>query len=186
MSDANKYESQYRQQRDCCGAPFPEIEAFFSECGKQEARILDLGCGQGRDALMAARHGHSVVGVDLSTTGIAQMMEDARREDLDVRGVVANLTEYEIDGDFDVIILDRILHMLEPAERTALLTQVVRHVAEEGLVLIADLPSHKASYQDVFNSDTRSWTTILNLKGFLFLRRVCSGNPSHPWQSRTA
>jgi len=77
MSGADKYERQYHEQRGVCGEPFPEIASFFASYAKQAAQVLDLGCGQGRDALMAARHGHHVLGVDSAQTGIRQMLEDA-------------------------------------------------------------------------------------------------------------
>jgi tellurite methyltransferase len=171
MSGVDKYESQYREQRGVCGEPFPEIASFFESYDKQAARILDLGCGQGRDALMAARHGHSVLGVDSSKTGIRQMLEDADAEGLSVEGVVADLTEYKIEGSYDVIILDRVLHMLEKDSRKALLKQVLQHVSPSGFVLTADMPSNKAALRDTISRDSRKWSAILDKKGFLFIRR---------------
>ena len=171
MSGTGKYESQYRERRGVCGEPFPEIASFFEAYDRQGARILDLGCGQGRDALMAARHGHSVLGVDSSKTGIRQMLEDADAEGLSVKGVVADLTKYKIEGSYDVIILDRVLHMLEKDSRNALPKQVLQHVSPSGFVLIADMPSNKAALRDTFSRDSRKWPAVLDKKGFLFMRR---------------
>lgn len=39
--------------------------------------MLDLGCGQGRDALLFARAGHRLLGVDVSSVGIEQMRATA-------------------------------------------------------------------------------------------------------------
>ena len=64
------YDQHYRAGRGQCGDPFPEFVAFFDSDDRQRARVLDLGCGQGRDALLAARLGHAVVGVDLCAIGI--------------------------------------------------------------------------------------------------------------------
>ncbi|WP_409070426.1 class I SAM-dependent methyltransferase [Aliifodinibius sp. S!AR15-10] len=44
---------------------------------------MDFGCGQGRDALFIARMGHRVLGVDISKTGISQMLDEANRENID-------------------------------------------------------------------------------------------------------
>jgi 2-polyprenyl-3-methyl-5-hydroxy-6-metoxy-1,4-benzoquinol methylase len=100
------YEKQYQESRDVCGPPFPEFVTFFERYPEAGAMVLDLGCGQGRDALFIARMGHHVFGVDASSTGIAQMLEDAQRQKLDVRGVVADIVEYEPAGNYDVVILD--------------------------------------------------------------------------------
>jgi len=171
MSGIGKYESQYRDRRGVCGEPFPEITSFFESYDEQAARILDLGCGQGRDALMAARHGHFALGADSSQTGIRQMLEDGEAEGLSLEGLVADITKYAIEGSFDVIILDRVLHMLDEDSRLSVLKQTLRHVSSNGFVLIADLPSHKAALRDVFYEDSRKWSAELDKKGFLFMRK---------------
>ncbi len=73
------YEKEYQKNVDACGLPFAEFVAFFDTI-KGKLKVLDLGCGQGRDALMIARKGHEVLGVDVSPTGIKQMLEKARDE----------------------------------------------------------------------------------------------------------
>ena len=171
MSQADKYEKQYQETRSCCGQPFPEIVAFFDSYQRKHAKVLDLGCGQGRDALLAARHGHDVLGVDTSQTGIQQMLEDARNERLTIHGVVADLNDYKIVGDFDVVILDRVLHMLEQLDRICALRQAVQHVSPEGFVLIADMPSNKPPLREVFRDNLGKWTAVLDRKGLLFMRR---------------
>jgi len=171
MSGVNKYESQYREQRGVCGEPFPEIASFFESYPKRAAQVVDLGCGQGRDTLMAARYGHSVLGIDFSKTGIRQMLEDAEAEKLDLEGNVADLTEYVIEGSYDVIILDRVLHMLKEEDRIHLLRQVAEHVAPDGFVLIADMPSNKPAFRVAFSESSRKWLAVLDKKGFLFMRR---------------
>ncbi len=170
MSGADKYESQYREQREVCGQPFPEIAGFFESYDKQAARILDLGCGQGRDALMVARHGHSVLGIDSSKTGIRQMLEEAEAEGLDVEGVVADVTQYAMEGSYDAILLDRVLHMLEEEKRVRLLKQALQHVTPDGFILIADMPSTKPPLRSVFSEDSCKWSPVLDRKGFLFMR----------------
>ncbi len=77
------YEQVYRKQAEACGQPFPEFVGFF-ESLDGAVDVLDLGCGQGRDALLAARMGHRVIGVDTSPTGIEQILAAAREEGLAV------------------------------------------------------------------------------------------------------
>jgi len=120
---------------------------------------------------MAARHGHYVLGVDSSKTGIRQMLEDAEAKKLDLEGIVADLTEYVIEGSYDVIIIDRVLHMLEEEDRIRLLRQAVEHVAPDGFVLIADMPSNKPAFRVAFPESSRKWLAVLDKKGFLFMRR---------------
>jgi len=76
------YEKFYQQQRHALGDPPPEFVTFFEQFDMQNADVLDVGCGQGRDALFIARRGHHVAGVDIAATGISQLVEDAQAEGL--------------------------------------------------------------------------------------------------------
>lgn len=119
MTDDVKYDKHYCDDLAACGAPFAEFQAFCRQA--HVGSVLDLGCGQGRDGLMFARAGHRVVGVDVSSVGIGQMREVAEAESLDVEGVVADICTYEPDQRFDIVILDRVLHMLAAEARIPML-----------------------------------------------------------------
>ncbi len=141
--------------------------AFFDSDDRQRARVLDLGCGQGRDALLAARLGHAVVGVDLCAIGIAQMTEDAKAEGLEVTGVLDPLG-FRSRRKFDVV-LDRVLHLLlDDDERLAGLDLATRLTRRRGHVLIADVPKHRRLIHGYFDERTDAWTVVKRTKNFLF------------------
>jgi tellurite methyltransferase len=136
-----------------------------------ELSVLDLGCGQGRDALMAARRGHRVHAVDLAPTGIAQLIARAKMEELDISGEVADVEKIEVDQEYDVVILDRVLHMLRSdARRIALLDKVQLWVRPGGHALVADTRSHRDLILSYFSEV--DWKPILKKKDFLFVRRM--------------
>ena len=110
------YDREYRQCESACGEPFAEFVEFFSSRTRPLA-VLDLGCGQGRDALVAARHGHIVHGVDIAASGVAQFEKQADAEGLDVRCEVRDVEQFDTDQEYDVVVLDRVLHMLPSEER---------------------------------------------------------------------
>ena len=110
------YDNQYTVEENLFGSPYKEFEDFVSNHALKGGKALDLGCGQGRDALMLAQYGYTVTGVDSSKVGVAQMIERAQARELAVAGVVDNFHEYEPDGNFDAVVLDSILHF-EPADR---------------------------------------------------------------------
>ena len=63
---------KYYQTENLFGEPYPELIEFFAEY-PYKGKLLDLGCGQGRDAIALARLGYSVTGIDNSKVGIQQM-----------------------------------------------------------------------------------------------------------------
>lgn len=166
------YERQYARERDVCGAPAPEFVEFFQQYEGPRALILDLGCGQGRDALLAARHGHRVIGVDLAPTGIAQMLEDASSEGLDVTGIVADVSQYRPPEPADVVLLDRVLHLLPTAAaRRSLLDRLVDLTRPGGHVLIADTRANRALIRGYFDTHSDLWQRVRRRGDFLCVRR---------------
>lgn len=156
MSNEVKYDSHYREDPAACGDPFTEFESF---CGEATVgTVLDLGCGQGRDALMFARAGHEVVGVDISSVGIQQMMATAKEEDLSVEGIVASICTYTPQNSFDIVILDRVLHMLDEKDRLPTLEVALHAVSPGGHILIAEGPKGLAPLRAVI--EARGWLLV--------------------------
>ncbi len=165
------YEKLYQQQRHVLGDPTNEFVAFFDQYEKQNADVLDVGCGQGRDALFIARIGHHVVGVDISSTGIAQLLEDTESEGLNIEGVVADLREYKPEDEYDVIVVDRTLHMLDADMRLRVLERVCHSTRYGGFVLIADEKSNLPGMREFFEQDSNNWTILKDKRGFLFVQK---------------
>lgn len=172
MGSLVDYDKHYRRGRGQCGEPFALFVQFFETFSKPRARVLDLGCGQGRDALLAARHGHEVVGVDLSQIGIDHMMEDAQTEGLDVSGVVCDVLDYKTRRRFDVVLLDRVLHLLlDDDERTRCLHRTSRLTKKQGHVLIADTPKHASLVHGFFDENADAWEVTKRSKNYTFARK---------------
>lgn len=164
------YESLYATTPDALGAPTQMFVDFFADLPKGALRVLDVGCGQGRDALFIARAGHHVVGVDLSASGIRDLTQTAKDEGLDILGVVADITAFTPDGTFDVVLIDRTLHMLDAPDRHAVLGRLLDHVATGGWCLIADEASNIAGLATVADQHPTHWITTKRHKGYLFLQ----------------
>jgi len=105
---SNGYD-QYYETEDLFGAPYPELINFFSD-HPTRGKALDLGCGQGRDAIAIARLGYTVTGIDNSQVGIAQMIRVAEEEKLPVVGVVDDIYALTNFSDYEFILLDSMLH----------------------------------------------------------------------------
>jgi len=165
------YDKLYRTEANALGAPTPALLEAFSACLTAPARVLDIGCGQGRDALPLARMGHRVVGVDLSPKGVADLVAAAKTEGLAVTGQVADITTFVPEGDFDALLFDRTLHMLEAPDRHAVLRRLVGHLRPGGVLLIADEPANMAGFRDVLDASGLGWDVLKSTRGYLFLRR---------------
>lgn len=165
---AYDYEELYASEAHALGAQTDSIAMFLTGLGLQSARILDVGCGQGRDALPLARLGHDVTGVDLSPSGVASMVADAQAEGLSITGHVADITAYAPDGMFDVMLIDRTLHMLGDAPRAAVFATLIDATKNGGWLVVADETSNLPAFKTALKGDSRNWEIERCAKGLLF------------------
>ena len=78
----------------------------------KDGRLI-LVCGQGRDSLFIFCKGYTVLGVDAAQTAIKQMLKLAILEKLNVNGVFAGIIDFDVDDVYDVVLIDRLLHILQ-------------------------------------------------------------------------
>ena len=75
-------------------------------------RALDIGCGEGRNAVWLARHGWTVTGVDFSAVGLEKARRLAEAQGVTVEWVLADLLDYQPPaGSFDLVV---VLYLLFP------------------------------------------------------------------------
>ena len=169
---AYDYDKLFRETPDALGAPTPVFVEFFKRVEKERARVLDVGCGQGRDAVFIARLGHDVVGVDLSPHGIRDLRAAAQKEGLAVEGIVADVVDYLPEGKFDIILIDRTLHMLPEGKRLGVLERLLDHVCAGGWVLIADESRNMDGFRRIISGHKGGWSVEYTKPGYLFVRRT--------------
>jgi SAM-dependent methyltransferase len=68
-----------------------------------EGRLLDIGCGEGRDVLFLAGLGFEVDAIDGSPTAVARAQEELERRGSVARIELADLSRMVWRGDYDVI-----------------------------------------------------------------------------------
>ncbi len=100
---------KYYQKEKLFGDPFGEVIAFFSQQSKK-GKVLDLGCGQGRNAIALARLGYSVLGLDISRVGIEQLNKIAQLENINLTGKVEDIYSLRDFTGFDFLLLDSMFH----------------------------------------------------------------------------
>ncbi len=80
-------------------------------------RVIDLGCGEGRDLIHFARYGFVAVGVDRSEPGLQKARAWARAEGLAIATIRADLVTFRLAEPYDVVYASGTLTYLPPAVR---------------------------------------------------------------------
>lgn len=105
---------------------------------KREGRLLDVGCGAGREALGFARAGFRVTGIDIAPRMIEAARRHARREGLDITFEVGNVTELDDPpGSFDgVFWAGSFHHVPGRALRVEALRRIARVLTPDGALIL--------------------------------------------------
>ncbi|GAB2686995.1 SAM-dependent methyltransferase [Thalassiella azotivora] len=102
-------------------------------------RVLDLGCGEGADAVWLAQRGWHVTAVDVSATALARTVEAATAAGVAdrVRSERHDLERSVPDGEFDLVSA-QYLQSPVPFARDGALRAVAERVVRGGLLLVVD------------------------------------------------
>lgn len=132
------WEERYRSsQRVWSGRVNPRLPEFAAEL--PPGRALDLGCGEGADALWLAEHGWDVVAVDVSATALQRAAEAALERNLLSR---IDFQRHDLNqtfphGTFDLISA-QYFHSPAHLDREAVLRRAAERVNPGGVLLIVD------------------------------------------------
>ncbi|HQZ00258.1 MAG TPA: class I SAM-dependent methyltransferase [Propionicimonas sp.] len=98
-------------------------------------RALDLGCGEGGDAIWLAEHGWTVTAVDISTTAIERGRRAATGLADPIDWVVADLGEWTTNKRFDLVVSSFLQSPIE-LPRASILRAAAALVAPAGRLLV--------------------------------------------------
>jgi SAM-dependent methyltransferase len=79
-------------------------------------RAIDLGSGEGADAIRLARLGWEVEAVELTETGAAKISHRAREIGVRVKVHRKDVRDFQPSGSFDIVICNGVLHYIEAKE----------------------------------------------------------------------
>ena len=96
-------------------------------------KLLDLGCGEGRDAVYFAKQGFDVVGLDLSPLGLEKAKKYAQEVSVQIQTIQANIVDYELSDSYDVIFSTGTLQYLPPEVRTQRFQNYKDHTSPNGV-----------------------------------------------------
>ena len=108
-------------------------------------RVLDAGCGAGRNLRFLLAHDYDCHGIDRDSSAIAQLRREAQslgRGDADARFVVGEVESLPwSDQAFDAVISSAVLHFADDQRRFALMLAEMWRVLAPGGLLFARLAS---------------------------------------------
>jgi tellurite methyltransferase len=111
--------------------------------------VLDLGCGLGNLAVAAAKQGCAVTALDASRVAVDRINEAANRLGLKLAAYQADLSEFEIDGDYDCIVSIGLLMFFPQDKARAMLADIAAHT-KPGSIAAMNVLIEGTTYMGMF------------------------------------
>lgn len=99
----------------------------------QPLRLLDIGCGEGKDAVFFARCGYMVSAFDVTDSGIEKTKRLAEKAGVQVDAFKANLLDFRLERDFDILYSSGVFHFVKPGIRGEIFDNYKLHTRENGI-----------------------------------------------------
>src|SRR3989344_3801021 len=100
---------------------------------KKSGKVLDLGCGEGGTSLFLAEKGFEVTCIDISKTAIKNIKIEAKKRNMKIIAIVADLEKFEFKEDYDILIGMGIFHFIPEKESLKLINNIMNHTKKDGL-----------------------------------------------------
>lgn len=135
------YDKRYKQVHDMnlqwsSNKPTPIVQDILSRYEIPNSQcILEIGCGEGRDAAWLLAHGYSVLGTDVSTEAITYCKK--KNPAFADSFIQLDACRDTLPQTFDFIYSIAVIHMLVKQEdRNNFLSFIRNHISDEGYGLI--------------------------------------------------
>ncbi|MDE7297627.1 MAG: methyltransferase domain-containing protein [Lachnospiraceae bacterium] len=96
-------------------------------------RLLDVACGEGKNAVFFARNGYHVTAYDATHSGLEKARQLADQMRVEVNFFQADMLDFRLDSEFDIIFCSGALHYIPPKLRAEILENYQSHTSPGGL-----------------------------------------------------
>jgi tellurite methyltransferase len=96
-------------------------------------KLLDIGCGEGKDAVFFARCGYDVSAFDISDAGLDKVKKLADNSRVHVKAFKADIQDFRLEEKFDILYSSGVLHYIKPGLRDEIMESYKSHVHTGGL-----------------------------------------------------
>ena len=98
--------------------------------------ILEIGCGDGQSSVFFARNGYVVSAFDIDENAVENSKALAKNAGVDVNFFCADILNYKLDEEFDVIYAGDVVQFIPPKDREQIFKMLQSHTKIGGLNVI--------------------------------------------------
>ncbi len=142
------YDNAYKKSPNLWGNKPSNLITIFENKFEANSNCLDLGSGQGRDAIYLAGKGFKVTAIDSSDVAINQLNQKIKKEEItNLESVCSDVLSFEIIQEkYQVIIIINTLQFLPREKCLKLITNIKNKIALNGFVVIKAFTTSDSSF----------------------------------------
>jgi len=136
MNEKHDYENVYSSTDDYYWGVNPSqmcLKIISVMPPDRHIKILDIGCGEGKDAVFFARCGYDVSAFDISGAGVEKVKRLAEKANVNVNVFKADIWDYRLDCGYDILYSSGVLQYIKPELRDEIFANYQSHTNVNGL-----------------------------------------------------
>lgn len=136
MSIRTNYEKWYEGDQYYWGLePASFLDELMKLCPPSAGiKVLDIGCGEGKDAVYMAQKGYDVTAFDLTDNGIRKTLALADQKEVKIKAFVDDINTFETDEQFDIIYSSGTVQYLFDENKKEFFDKIDRMTRPDGIV----------------------------------------------------
>lgn len=130
------YDQRYLEQEHYWGNKISEMVLDIIDMyptTNTKPKILEIGCGEGTNAVYLAKNGYDVTAFDLSKTAVEKTKNLADKCEVNISPFIADLNDYLPTEKFDVVFSSGTLQYLLPEKRAAFMSAIQNSTQVNGI-----------------------------------------------------
>ena len=121
-------------------------------------RVLDMGCGEGKDAVFLAKNGYLVTAFDQSEAGLEKGRKLAEKSGVYVDFLQADINDFTLKEQYDIIFCSGVFHYVKPEKRAEIVDYIKKHTVTGGLNVL-NVFVEKPYLKDKERKQAKLWKT---------------------------
>ena len=138
MSIRTNYEKWYEGDGYYWGLePGKFLEELIRLCPPSSGKtVLDIGCGEGKDAVYMAEKGYDVTAFDLTQSGIQKALRLAEKRNVTIDAYVDDINTFQTEKQFDMVYSTGTVQYLFEENKKAFFEKISQITKPDGIVFI--------------------------------------------------
>jgi len=133
--NSNNFDDWYKSHPNYYSHPSDGLIKCVKDYAIDPCKTLDVGCGQGRNALWLASKGFQVVAMDNSRVAIETLKKAARDQRLQIDARLADIRSFDFGSEqFGLVVILTTLNHIDPEYIPACCKKIIESLTSKGII----------------------------------------------------